>query len=163
MPAPSALQVSPSRRWSGVAWLVPVAALVAVLAWYATHPERLPATGSRVEATTPDGVPLYVGMVRVPERTLTLRSVEVAAEGGQVRPVICRAGSLGVTTEAEAFCSEVEDAAGATLGPGDQLALEITGSAGSTVTTGVLQVDYREGVQFGDGSAGRPVSVEILD
>lgn len=164
MSAPSsALQVRSSSRWSRLTWLLPVAALLIVFAWYATHATPLPEPGSPVEATTPADAPVYVGMMGPGERTLTLREVGVQVTGGDARAQICRGGSLGITTEADTFCSDLEDAAGATLEPGDQLVLQVVGSSGATVTTEPLRVSYREGLQFGEGETGRAVEVTVLE
>lgn len=163
MSAASALEVSTPPRWSRVAWILPLVALLAVLAWYATHPTALPAPETTAEATAPSGTPVYVGMFSAGDRSLTIRSIDVDVEGGAATAIICRAGNLGVTTEATAFCRETVDAVGAALEPGDQLVLEVTGDAGATIAVEPPRVSYREGMQFGTSVTGRPVTVTVLD
>lgn len=91
-----------------------------------------------------------------------LRTIDVDVDQGEAEPRICRGGSLGVTTHADSFCSAVDPARGATLRPGDQLVLEVTGEAGDTVRVTAPHVAFREGGQWGEGSTGRPVELTIL-
>lgn len=163
MSAASTLEVSTPPRWSRVAWILPLVALLAVLAWYATHPTALPAPEAAAEATAPAATPVYVGMFSAGDRSLAVRGIDIDVEGGEATAIICRAGNLGVTTEATAFCSETVDAVGAALEPGDQLVLEVTGESGATVEVAAPQVSYREGMQFGTSQTGRPVTVTVLD
>lgn len=164
MSAASTLEVSTPHRWSRVAWILPLLALLAVVAWYATHPTALPAPQQATEATAPAGTPVYVGMFSADDRTLTVRGIDIEVEGGEASPLICRGGNLAVTTEATAFCTETVDAeTGATLQPGDQLVLEVTGDAGATVAVQAPQVSFREGMQFGTSETGRPATITVLD
>lgn len=148
--------------WARWALVVLALAALGLAAWYTQHPTPLPEPGATVEATAQAGASTYVGVLAAGDRTLHLRSVSVDVEGGDLVSLVCRDGAVAVTTDPTPFCSSVDEAAGATLNPGDQLMLEVTGDAGS-VQVGPTAVDFREGIQWGTGTTGRPITLTILD
>jgi hypothetical protein len=171
-PEPSGLALA--RRTTGrraTRWAAYGGALVVVLAavgWFSTHPAALPTSEKPVEATAPVGEPVFVGAFDPPagfDRTLHVNGVRVFADATvatEVVPHVCRGGSLSVTTDPLSFCSSVDPTEGATLGPGDAIVLEVTGSAAGLVHVDRVRVAYRDGVQWAVQDAGAPVQVTFL-
>lgn len=161
------LRVRRPRGWR-VVWAVPIAALAAVGAWFASHPEPLSTSDEPVRATTPVGVPVYVGVFATgaePDRTLHISAARVRQDGGvaaTVEVLVCDDGALAVTTAPSSFCPRLEEAAGALLGTGDQLVLRVTATSPGTVSVDQVELSYRDGLQWGTDPAGRPVVLDVL-
>ena len=94
-----------SGRWTRLAWLGVAAALVAGLAWYVTHPAPLPPSDGHVETRTRLGNPVFVGIPT--GREMTVRSWEIDLGHGEADLLVCRDGSVGVTSSPDSFCSSV--------------------------------------------------------
>src|SRR3954471_13563492 len=149
---PGRLAVTPSRRgWRIAAYAVILLAMLALLALVRTHPEALPtsrrrllavelrppeplATSStRVQAESPMGRPVYVGVYGTPadfDRTLHVSGVRVFASSTSevtIVPHVCHGGSVSVTTTPATFCRAFGPTEGATLEAGDEIVLEVTG------------------------------------
>jgi hypothetical protein len=156
------LEVRRSRGWLAL-WAVPLAALVAVGAWYATHPEPLPRSDEAVTASTPVDVPVYIGIFTPTGRTLDISGVRVRQSGdAAVGVLVCRDGTLSVTTDPDTFCTLLDDALGAELTPRDQLLLSVSATAPGPVSIDRVEVSYRDGLQWGTDEAGQPVVVNVL-
>src|SRR3954447_18284125 len=94
------LAVAPSRRgWRIAAYVAFLLAMLAVLGWVSTHPKGLATSTTRVQAETPVGQPVYVGVFGAPadfDRTLHVSGVRVFATSTTdaiIVPHICHGGS----------------------------------------------------------------------
>lgn len=164
--APADLAAPRSGRWARWWWVAPVALLLPVAGWWATHPAELP-EGSPLSVTVREGQEAYVGVLgpQPGSRTLHLRRVEVLGDLGGAAPVpwVCRGGSIGLTTAPDRFCTAVLPADGAELrlGDGDQLLLSFVAGSAPMALDGV-EVAFREGLQWGTDRGGRAVDVQVL-
>lgn len=165
-PTPS-LGVSRSR-WRGVAVvLAATAVLLVTVSWWATHPGALPVREGHVTAVTTPGRAVYVGMVSGTEvdRTLRLGGVHVRTEATvpvEVVPLLCRGGSVSVTSDAAPFCSDLIDPTGQQLRPGDSLVVRVTGQEAGAAYVGRVSLAFRSGLQVGTQPAGTRAVVAIV-
>ena len=142
--------------------------LVAAGWWVATHPAALPTSQRTVSASVPAGQAVYLGVFDPPagfDRTLHVAGVRVFADAtteATIVPMLCRGGSVSVTTTPESFCEEVVPTEGATLGPGDAILLEVTAASAGAIDVDRIRIAYRDGVQWGTQDAGSPARVEAL-
>ena len=142
--------------------------LVAVVGWVSTHPDALPTTNATVQAKTPVGEPVYVGVFGTPAdfgRTLHLSGVRVFATAGADVTIVahvCHGGSVHVTSTPETFCSALGPTEGATLRGGDEIVLEVVGAVPTAVRIDRVRIAYREGMQWATQDAGAPSQVSIL-
>lgn len=156
------LEVRRSRAWVAL-WALPVVALVAVGAWFVTHPEPLPTSDDAVTVSTPVDVPVYVGVFTPTGRTLDISDVRVRQSGdADVDVLVCHDGTVGVTTDPDTFCTRLEDAVGAELTAGDELLLRVSAAAPGPVSIDRVEVSYRDGLQWATQEAGQPVVVNVL-
>lgn len=152
-------------RWL---WLVVAVALVALGAWYATHPAPLPSAGGTVTASTPAGAPVFIGLTDIPGegRVVHVREVEVPGLSGrgEAAVLICRSGQVGVTSSADAFCEMTGPASGADLdlGAGDQLVLRLVAEEPGQLSVPGVRIAFREGLQWGDQLVGPEIRVTVL-
>lgn len=155
-------------RWRTLTAALVVGALLVVLgAWWVTHPAELPVREGHVTAVTTPGRPVYVGMVVGSDldRTLRLGGVHVTTEATvpvEVEPLLCRAGSISVTTEAEAFCSDLVDPTGEQLRPGDSLVVRVSAPEAGAAYVSRLVLAFRSGLQVGEQPAGTRAVVAIV-
>jgi hypothetical protein len=160
------LQVRRSRRGLVLLWLVVVVIAGAFGAWYVTHPRSLPTPDDPLEVSVPLGERIYVGVydpAADDDRTLHLGEVSVEVQGEAVVAVqVCREGAISETTEPETFCSALEDAANATVEPGDSLVLEILEDQAGEATIGPVQVSFREGLQWDTQPVGPVVEATFV-
>jgi hypothetical protein len=153
-------------RWAAYGGVLVV--VVAVLAWLATHPASLPTSDKRIRASAPVGQAVFLGVFVAPEdfgRTLDLNGVRVfatASVGTTIVPHVCHGGSVSVTTDPVSFCASVGPTEGATLGAGDEVVLEVTGSAPGVAEIDRVRIAYRDGVQWAVQDAGAPAEVQFL-
>ncbi len=161
-----ALEVRRSRGSRLALGVVIAVALAGLAAWFVTHPPAPATSGTDLRASVPAGRPLYLG-VYAPDpaggRTLHLSRVELRHTGDAVvEALVCRDGALGVTTAPDAFCRGLVPAAGAELGPGDQLVVRVTSSTGGPVRVSRPRLSYRDGLPWGTLEAGRRAVVTGL-
>jgi hypothetical protein len=164
-----ALLVRARSRWPvRLAWVVGLVLVAGVVAQVTTHPDDLPTSDKLVTASTPVGRSVYLGVFAAPAdfgRTLEISGVKVFAESTvpvTITPHLCRGGSLGVTSEPGLFCAEVVDTEGATMGPGDEIVLEVTGDQPGVVDIERIRVAYRDGIRWATQFAGSPAVVTLL-
>lgn len=159
------------RRRRRVIWataVVVVVAVAAVAVWYAGSPAQLPTTEQPIEASTPAGVPIYVGVFVPPAdfgRAVHVSGVKVHATSGApltVSPLLCRGGAVRVTSDPGPFCEELVDPEGAELGAGDSIVLEVRGDTPTDAVVDRVRVAYRDGLQWDTQEAGAPATVTIL-
>jgi hypothetical protein len=165
---PEALRVQrhPAFAWA-LAGLVAVASLGGG-AWFVTHPEPLPTSDAMVHATTPVGQPVYVGMFTPDDfdRTLRLSGVKVHTTSSvdvDVQPLLCRSGTIGVTTDPASFCADLVDPEGESFGPGDSIVVVVTAQAPGAAVVDRVRLGYREALQADTQEAGQTAIVTILD
>ena len=162
---PRELEVRRSRSRGLLLGVVLAATVVALAAWYVTHPAALPAPDRTVTASAPVGGTVYVGVYSSPAedgRTLALRRATVPTDadlGDGVSVLVCRGGGFAVTTDPSAFCGDLVDADGSTLHPGDSLAVGISSDAAVEATLGPVSVSFREGAQWGTQDVGPRIEV----
>jgi len=163
------LAVTPSRRgWRITAYVVFLLAMLAVLAWVSTHPKALPTSTTRVQARTPVGEPVYVGVFGTSadfDRTLHVSGVRVFASSTaevSIVPHVCHGGSVSVTTTPNTFCGTFGPTEGATLKAGDEVVLEVAGDVPGVVEIDRVRIAYRDGLQWATQDAGAPSQVSIL-
>lgn len=149
-----------SKAWRiGLVSLV-VAAVLAWFVWYATTPEALPTNDKTTSADGVVGTPLYVGMFSAPDdfgRTLRISGVRVHATTNadmKVTPLLCRRGTVGVTTRPEQFCADLVNPEGARLVGSDSIVLKIESSEPVVAVIDQIRVAYREDVRWDTQPAG---------
>jgi hypothetical protein len=164
-----ALAVSPSRRgWRITAYAAALAVLLVVIGWVSTHPKSLATTGTTVQAETPVGEPVFVGVFGTPadfDRNLHLAGVHVFATSAAdvtIIPHVCHGGSVNVTTTPETFCGTFGATEDATLASGDEIVLEVVGDAPTVVDIDRVRIAYRDGLQWATQDAGARSKVSIL-
>lgn len=128
--------------------------------WYATTPEDLPTSDKTISAPGVAGTPLYVGMFSAPDgfgRTLRISGVKVHATTSAdlaVTPLLCRRGTVGVTTGPDQFCSELVDPAGERMVAGDSIVLKFEATEPVIAVVDQLRIAYREDVRWDTQPAG---------
>ena len=143
--------------------------VVALGAWYVNTPTPLPVAPNTIQAATPVDQPVYVGVFAPSAafgRMLTLSGIKVSTTSNtelSVVPLLCRGGTLGVTTDPTRFCDELVNPEGERFGPGDDIVLEITGDRSAVAVIDRIRVGFREGLRWGTEEAGAPVVVRVLD
>lgn len=161
------LTMSRRRRTRLVTLAVVAAAVAGLAAWYVNNPRDLPVTAATVNATTAAGRPVYVGMFTPPgdfDRTLELSGVKVRTTANtqvEVVPLLCRGGSLAVTTDPTAFCAELVNPEGEPFGPGDSIVLEVSATETAIAAIDRVRLGFREGLQWGTREAGGTAVVSI--
>lgn len=168
-PADPAVSLGVARnRWRSITvGLAAGAVLLVTVAWWLTHPSALAVREGHVTAVTTPGRAVYVGMVSGAEvdRTLRLGGVHVRTEATvpvEVVPLLCRGGSLSVTSDAEPFCADLVDPTGQQLRPGDSLVIRVTGQEAGAAYVGRVSLAFRSGLQVGTQPAGTRAVVAIV-
>lgn len=164
---PTTLSVA-RTRWRGIATaLVGAAALLVVGSWWATHPPSLPVREGHVTAVTTPGRPVYVGLFSGVEsdRTLRLGGVHLHTDATvpvDVEPLLCRGGSVSVTSDAATFCTALLDPTGQRLGPGDSILVRVSGAEAGAAFIARMSVSYRSGLRVATQPAGTAAVVAIV-
>lgn len=162
------LQLSSQPRTGPFLAALVVAAVVGIAIWYANTPARLPVTDRSVSVSTPVDQPVYFGVFAPSDefgRTLTLSGVKVHTTSNtevQVVPLLCRGGTVGVTSDPETFCADLVNPEGKTFGPGDDLILEVTSAEPAVAVIDRVELGFREGLRWGTHEAGAPSVVRVL-
>lgn len=166
---PGRLAVAPSTRgWRIAAYVVFLVAMLAVIGWVSTHPNPLATSTTPVQAETPAGDAVYVGVFGAPAdfgRSLHVSGVRVFATSTAdvtIIPHVCHGGSVSVTTTPTSFCHEFGPSEGVSFGPGDAIVLEVVGDAPGVVEIDRVRIAYRDGLQWATQDAGAPAQVTIL-
>lgn len=133
--------------------------------WYATTPEGLPTSAKTVSAPGVAGTPLYVGMFSAPDdfdRTLRISGVKVHATTSAdltVTPLLCRRGTVGVTTGPEQFCADLVDPAGQRLVGGDSIVLKFEAAEPVIAVVDQVRIAFREDVRWDTQPAGNEQAI----
>jgi len=162
------------RRWASKwLWLAGLVILAGAGAWWITHPDGFGRTG-HYDVQTPAGRPTFVGILGPnsgPGRTIKISDVTArimhAPAGTEAVALICRGGAIGSTSDANAFCAELVDAAGETLHYGEatmeQLVLRITSPTPGDVEVDGVTLTFRDGLRSGSAHVGPTISVTVLN
>jgi hypothetical protein len=165
---PSLSLAQAHRRLRIAAYAVVLVLLVAVAGWVSTHPDGLPTSGTRVDASTPVDVPVYLGVFAPGAgfgRSLHVSGVRVFATSTvdvTILPHLCRGGSVNVTTTPDSFCAELVGTQDSAFAAGDEIVLEVRGAEPGVVDIDRVRVAYRDGLQWAVQDAGAPARVTIL-
>ncbi|KRC48695.1 MULTISPECIES: hypothetical protein [unclassified Nocardioides] len=134
--------------------------LLAWFVWYAMTPEKLPTTEKTVSASGVVDTPLYVGMFAPPDgfdRTLRISGVKVHATTSadiEVTPLLCRRGTVGVTSKPDEFCSDLVNPEGERMTTGDSIVLKLESAEPAIAVVDQIKVAYREDVRWDTQPAG---------
>lgn len=154
-----------SKTWRIAIVTVAVLMLIGWFAWYATTPEDLPTDTKTMSASGVVGTPLYVGMFSASDdfgRTLRISGVQVHATTSadmDVTPVLCRRGTVGVTTQPEQFCAELVNPEGARMVGGDSIVLKIVSDEPVVAVIDRIRIAYREDVRWDTQPAGHQQAI----
>jgi hypothetical protein len=149
-------------------YVVVLAVLLAVLGWATTHPDPLPTSDERVDASIPVTVPVYLGVFGTGagfDRNLHVSGVRVFATSTvdvTIVSYLCLGGSVNVTTTPDSFCTELADTEDSVFVAGDEIVLEVRGDEPGVVEIDRVRVAYRDGLQWAVQDAGAPAQVTIL-
>lgn len=150
----------PSKLWRFVIIVATILVAVGWLIWFLRTPDGLPTSTRSSEGTGVVGQEMYVGMLAVGDdfdRTLHISqiSVDVSPDDGvEVEPMICRDGSVSVTTDVDSFCRQLDEPDGAAFSDGDSVVLAVTASAPTDVEIGRIEISFRDGIRWGTKAAG---------
>lgn len=140
------------------------------LVWYVNTPADLPVTAREISDTAVSGQPVYVGMFNAPSgfgRTLHMSGVKVhtvATIDLEVTPMLCRGGTVTVTSAPEVFCGELVDPEGEEFTDGDTILVEIRADRPSVAVVDRIRIGFREGIRWGTRPAGiRQASITVVD
>ncbi|MBU2698500.1 hypothetical protein [Pimelobacter sp. 30-1] len=142
----------------GAAWLV----------WYALTPEQLPVSDKALNASGVVGTPLYVGMFAPPAdfgRTLRIAGVKVHTTADVkigVTPLLCRRGTVGVTTKPEQFCAELVNPEGQRLVGGDSIVLKVDAPEAALAVIDRIRIAYREDIRWDTQAAGNHQAIVMI-
>ncbi|MGA8257049.1 MAG: hypothetical protein WB767_10790 [Nocardioides sp.] len=132
------------------------------------HPGELPVSDRTVNASTPISQPVYVGVFSAGAefaRTLDLSGVKVHTTSNtevSVTPLLCKAGTVGVTTDPDAFCAELVNPEGQAFTSGDSIVLQVTSDEAAIAVIDRVRLGFREGFQWGTLPAGQSAIVRVL-
>jgi hypothetical protein len=162
------LQVERRPRWRLVVWALVAGAVLAVGAWYVNSPSELPTSDATISASTPVDRPVYLGVFTPSadfDRTLSLSGVKVHTTSNtevSVQPLLCRGGTIGVTSDPDSFCEELVNPEGQTFGVGDAIVLEVSSPEAAIAVVDRVRLGFRDGLQWGTHEAGAGAVVRIL-
>lgn len=151
-------------RRSRLPWILTAVGIVALVVawaiWYVRTPDALPTSTRTVSDSGAVGQEVYVGMFAVGDdfdRTVHISKVDVdvsPGDGVEVEPLICRNGSISITTDAAASCEDLVTAEDADFSDDDSIILSVTASKPGTVEIGRLEVSFSDGLKRGTDPAG---------
>jgi hypothetical protein len=149
-----------SKGWRFTLVGAAVVLLLGWLVWYAATPEELPTSDRTVSASGVVDVPLFVGMFTAGDefdRTLRVSGVKVhtsANERISVTPLLCRRGTVGVTTDPDQFCSEMVNPEGERFVAGDSIVLKVESAKPALAIIDRIRIAYREDIRWDTQPAG---------
>lgn len=157
-----------SRRGRILIGLAGLALLVGWLVWYAMTPEKLPTSAKTISADGVVDTPLYVGMFAAADdfdRTLRISGVKVHTTTSaelSVTPLLCRRGTVGVTTRPEQFCADLVDPEGERLVGGDSIVLKIESAEAAVAVIEQVRIAYREDIRWDTQPAGADKAIVTI-
>ena len=169
MPDPTpALQVT---RRAGIGWWISggvVILLLGLAIWYVNTPRDLPTSKLNINAATPIGIPVYVGVFNPDkdfDRTLNLSGVKVRATTSakiKIEPLLCRNGRISVTSQPESFSPDMVNPEGQVFTRADSIVLRVTGDLAATALIESVKLGFREDLRWGTKPVGHPLLVKVL-
>ncbi|GAA3552368.1 hypothetical protein GCM10022263_43950 [Nocardioides daeguensis] len=157
-----------SRGWRIAGIALALALALSWLAWYATTPEKLPTSTKVVNANGVVGTPLYVGMFAAPAdlgRTLRISGVEVHTTSDvklTVTPLLCRRGTIGVTTKPDQFCADLVDPEHQRLVGGDSIVVRVDADEAALAVIDRIRIAYREDIRWDTQPAGNRQAIVTI-
>ena len=149
-----------SRLWRLLVIAATLAVAVGWLVWFLRTPADLPTSDESAEGSGVVDQVVYVGMLAVGDdfdRTIRISEVGVDVtpdDGVEVTPLICRGGSVSVTTDVDTFCPELDDADDADFSDGDSIVLAVSTASAAEVEVGRIEISFRDGIRWGTKEAG---------
>lgn len=162
------LEVRRRPRARLLGWGAAALALLVVTTWFVNSPADLPTSEVDVMASSPVGTPIYLGVFAPDstfDRELQLSGVKVHTTANtqvDVTPLLCRGGTIGVTTEPLRFCPELLDPEGQVFREGDAVVLRVESELAAIAVIDRVRLGFREGLQWGTLEAGSSAIVRIL-
>jgi len=157
-----------SRGWRIALLAMSLALVLGWLAWYAATPERLPTTKKVVNANGVVGTPLYVGMFAAPAdlgRTIRIAGVKVHTTSDvelTVTPLLCRRGTIGVTTQPAQFCADLVNPEGERLVGGDSIVVKVESDHAALAVVDRIRIAYREDIRWDTQPAGHQQAIVTI-
>jgi hypothetical protein len=157
-----------SRAWRIAACALALALALTWLVWYAITPEKLPVSTKVVNANGVVGTPLYVGMFAAPGdfgRTLRISGVKVHTTSDvrlKVTPLLCRRGTVGVTTAPDQFCADLVDPEGQRLVGGDSIVVRVEADDAALAVIDRVRIAYREDIRWDTQPAGNQQAIVTI-
>lgn len=149
-----------SKLWRLLVIAATVTVAVGWLIWFLRTPDDLPTSDESAEGSGVVDQVVYVGMLAVDDdfdRTIRISEVAVDVtpdDDVDVTPLICRDGSVSVTTDVDAFCPELDEPDGADFSEGDSIVLAVSTSAPAEVEIDRIEISFRDGIRWGTKEAG---------
>ncbi|GAA3657196.1 hypothetical protein GCM10022237_16630 [Nocardioides ginsengisoli] len=149
-----------AKTWRYLALGVAVVLGIGWLVWYALTPDRLPTTTKTVNASGVVGQPLYIGMFAPTkdfDRTIRISGVRVHTTADvklKVTPLLCRRGTVGVTTKPEQFCAELVNPEGQRFTAGDSIVVRVDSDVAALAVIDRIKIAYREDIRWDTQPAG---------
>lgn len=162
------LAVAPGRLLRRTVLALAATGIAIFVWWFVTNPSALSTREGHVTAVTTAGRPVFVGLWTAPAdfgRTLDIAGVRLRADSTvevSLEPLLCRGGSIGVTSDPEPFCRELLDPAGATLQPGDSVVVRVVAQETGAVYLDRPTVAFREGLRWGARQAGTDAVLAVV-
>jgi hypothetical protein len=166
MPSSLELPARPrSRQQSRIRRVAVTAAVVLIpaswLVWYVNTPSELPVAAREISDTAVSGQSVYVGMFTAPngfDRTLHVSGVKVHTVATttevEVTPLLCRGGTVTVTTAPDVFCAELVNPEGEPFTDGDTILVDVRADQPAAVVVERIEIGFREGIRSGTLPAG---------
>ncbi len=157
-----------SRRWRLTVIGAATALALAWVIWYAMTPESLPTNDKVVQANGIVGTPLYVGMFAAPDdlgRAIRISGVKVQTSADvklEVTPLLCRRGTVGVTTKPEQFCTELINPEGQRLVSGDSIVVKVESATPALAIVDRVRIAYREDIRWDTQPAGNKQAIVTI-
>ncbi|GAA1546637.1 hypothetical protein GCM10009788_56130 [Nocardioides humi] len=157
-----------SRGWRITGLVVALALVLTWLVWYARTPDHLPVSAKVVNANGVVGTPLYVGMFAAPAdlgRTIRISGVKVHTTSDvklEVTPLLCRRGTIGVTTQPGQFCADLVNPEGERLVGGDSIVVRIESAQAALAVVDRVRIAYREDIRWGTQPAGNQQAIVTI-
>lgn len=143
--------------------------LAGLMAWWqSTEPEALPLSDTQVNASTPVDRPVYLGVFTTGAgfgRTLHVSGVKIRATSNtdvSLTPLLCRGGNIGVTTDPQAFCTELVDPEGQDLQAGDSIVLQVVSDEPAVAVVEPVRIAFRESLRWTTVPAGSSAVIRVL-